>query len=425
VGNGTFRGKKFPKFKIQKINLEISEERSRIFLEIIHHRPTHIQRHNIQGECSDYSSYMDQPGWSSPSSRPLFDLSGIMSKIARYTDGSSTVFTEMLPLIIAFSTCHALNKFEQTSPRTKTKVMLSMMRYDTISKSPFISADARQSVSHVDRPNSTICYMAEKHLCMVCDEPYHGGFHPDFGVYAHNICIKSLMVSGKTLLLRGYPLKMLLKEYPFTNDKNPQFLSERKPGFPDNWAISDLPQWLKKHRVKQAIEHAAEYQESNIRSTRKVKQDEQKNWNNQLGQCMLTSGIRGKSIASLLKMVPQEMRNSLKSQLLGMRSDSESAESAVDFMMQTRKLINQGYGIETLIKMLSLRLPDKWLQMNNLSMIFPQIQVMPVHHGFVRFAELLNEHWPYESTPVLMRILKFETDSNQLKIHLEGLKQSK
>lgn len=329
-----------------------------------------------------------------------------MSKVAKYSDDASAVLSQMLSAVIAYSTCCALAKFEQTGSSTKRKVMFSMMRYDTIAKSKLISNDARESAAAVQWPNSVICHMAETQRCMICEQTYHGGFHPDFGLYAHNDCIKPLLVTGKSLLQQQYPLKMLLKEYPFTNDKNPQFLNTRKAGFPNKWAICDIPKWRKEHEFDTGVQQMVDYNKSNSKSARTVKQEHQTQWNDQLGQCTRSLGMKGKTIASLLKMVPQGLHHTIKEDLQTMRTDLVPAANAIQYMLDAHALVNKGYDIQVLNKMLMSAEPSEWLQIENLSLIFPDIKKILASNVLISYASTLNDHYPYDASDELDGILR-------------------
>jgi hypothetical protein len=202
-----------------------------------------------------------------------------MNKIIRYDD-NTMVMTEMLTAIIAYSTCTSLAKIEMTAANMKRKVSISMVKYNTIGNSVLISDDARKTAMSVEHPNATMGHMAEQHCCMICTNKYHGSFDPDFGLYAHSRCIKSLLISSKILIMEHkYPIKTLFKQLPYSDDYNPQFLMSRRPGFPDKWTVDDMKHPGNGYNYYTELAIQLRYNESNTRSAKTVKRDNPKQWN--------------------------------------------------------------------------------------------------------------------------------------------------
>jgi hypothetical protein len=232
-----------------------------------------------------------------------------------------------LSLILPYSRSEVLARFEQTSKGTKIRVTQSMLEHNTIRNSSRLAYYAKISAGCVTKPNSSLLHFAEIKTCMICKEPYHGGYHPDFGVFVHSKCIKNMLVPVKTLVDDAYPIKDMLKQLPFTGNKNFLFLRDRLPGFPE---LCSVAEWDQNQNADAGMLEVF-YRDGNSASVRIIKQIKSDAWD-----VMFMDAAVGTefcmNISSAMKRVPTTLRKAIRTVFNEMKDMDEPPVTAVSYL---------------------------------------------------------------------------------------------
>lgn len=255
---------------------------------------------------------------------------------------------DMLSLVIPFSRSKVLARFEQTSKGTRAKVTESMIEFKTIENSLVDWEFAKQSAKYVKHPNSNLLHYAEINTCMICKEAYHGGFHPDFGVFVHKQCIKNYLVPVSKLVDGGYPVKDMLKQLPFTGGKSFYFLRETFTGFP---AFCSVAEWDLRH-IQADWDADSDYAFSNSQSLKIIKKIDNDAWDKQFIQAMNTAtGTSVAKIVSIMKILQSVVRKQTKEVITTMRDLSEEVETAVLYVQKVVDMCKEESPDAVLVKM--------------------------------------------------------------------------
>lgn len=308
-----------------------------------------------------------------------------MSKYARTDQNADTVMAAQLATVIAFSTCYALAKFEQTSASCRRQVMRSMRYHETIKKSTLVTEAVRSSAKSCDYPNSTILHFAELQKCMICKDVYYGGLHPDFGICVHAHCLTPLYVTYTQLYTEQYPMQDLVRTVALTTTRKiMKFIRYHKAGFPE---MISIEKWetafngRKEYMYDRQLNRMLEYNVSNSNSTARVKKEKLKIWMTEMKAAMADSGFKGKSLDSLIMAVPQEVRKLTRDSVMCMRDLTVPVEqlaaqaiNVVKIVQDVLNLWHKGLTVVQLQLLLESAEAARWLELVNLTVILPTLE---------------------------------------------------
>jgi hypothetical protein len=176
----------------------------------------------------------------------------------------------LLPVVLEFSSGASLMRFELTS-KLMQQTIVPRVICSGAPNNPLLLR--RQQPVHVTRTTTGYTLLCmERNVCMMCKKEYYGDLHPDFQLYAHQKCIKTVLHPHTDLPVSRVLLSYVLRAVPFTVvNKKIMLLTERHPGFPRvtvaDWCTGTDTEVL----CREGSLRSDMYRRSNDRSSQRVR----------------------------------------------------------------------------------------------------------------------------------------------------------